>query len=811
MTQAPHHFLFGQSYLSWIPAWHTSGWLILVGLAVLSWIVLRLGWGKPVMGLCVGMLMIRGTVVALLLLILLGPTIVNEQPGSTKRAALTYLFDGSSSMQLGKEITRWDECWSLVDAAERAVGELKSSDTQAFRFGHRLLPLDKSSEPDASDSRLADALRQLLPLINPRDTAGVVLLSDGRVRATESVETLAKYFGELKIPIHVAPVGEAEGTGDVAIVSLVAAPESRKYTENEVQVFFRSFGFTGERTTIRLIDASGSGSTAEKTIASIPVTLSGGAQSAALTFRVDALPVDLIAAIDPLPGELTERNNRVTTHTEINRSKLRVLYVEGDSTQQSLLARVSQLFSFAPGTNAATTTTTLHDALEADQDIECVVLASVGGRARPTAISANSGVSIARFPLARSELFAYDCIVLSNVSPTALEEEDQQRLAQWVDGRGGGLIVCGSESLQPEDWSGSPLAAAIPIDFSTVQFTSIQDVAVKVLAPRHPIWRMHMEEQRSAALLNSIPAMSTGFRRVEARSNSEVLAATDDETPLPLLIAERYGRGRVLVSTADLAGPAMAKLATTWGDDPTLAVGKFWRNMVYWATEGSAVGRRRLVAESDKRFYRPGDQLGIFARAFDESARKTQGYRIYAMFEPVSLDDMSIYAPILWPENIVRDSGEVGPRIAWGEELLVPTHASGEGFQLDLQLSESTSEGDGGLRIELTAYEGDAGASAFGHGTQVDSTSLQIQILSDPFEQQNPLPNREFLARLASLSGGKVLTDARELADILGSRAEHQSPPARDLSPAWSRWWLWLTLIGLLTTEWIWRRMTGMA
>ena len=36
--------------------------------------------------------------------------------------------------------------------------------------------------------------------------------------------------------------------------------------------------------------------------------------------------------------------------------------------------------------------------------------------------------------------------------------------------------------------------------------------------------------------------------------------------------------------------------------------------------------------------------------------------------------------------------------------------------------------------MELTAYEG---------LTQVDSTSLDIQILHDPFEQQNPLSGRD--------------------------------------------------------------------
>ena len=45
-----------------------------------------------------------------------------------------------------------------------------------------------------------------------------------------------------------------------------------------------------------------------------------------------------------------------------------------------------------------------------------------------------------------------------------------------------------------------------------------------------------------------------------------------------------------------------------------------------------------------------------------------------------------------------------------------------------------------GLRIELTAYE---------NNTQVDSTSLDVQIVDDPSEQQNPMPDHDLLRRIA--------------------------------------------------------------
>lgn len=95
--------------------------------------------------------------------------------------------------------------------------------------------------------------------------------------------------------------------------------------------------------------------------------------------------------------------------------------------------------------------------------------------------------------------------------------------------------------------------------------------------------------------------------------------------------------------------------------------------------------------------------------------------------------------------------------------------------------------------------------------TQVDSTSVDIQILHDPFEQQNPFPNHTLLASIAQHSGGQVLNDSRQLADVLRKVPIEVGAPIIKKTPLWSTWWLWLWLLGLLTAEWIYRRMVGLA
>ena len=841
VTRFPSAGFLAETYLSWLPAFSVQGFAFVLVFSVITWAILRLFWGRSQVHGQKGLWLLRGCSLGILALILLGPTVIDEQAGEVTRPDLLYLYDGSQSMKLGKETTRWQESLQFVADAEKSAGPNHTSDCQSFRFGHRLKPLSESNQtassktgnqdqatietanitmvsnsdgtadtsilpPEASDTRLGDALRQLLPQVSAKSSAGVVLLSDGRVRASESVERLAEYFGESGVPLHVVPIGQASGTGDIAVVSLVVPNRVRKYTENEMQVFLRSFGFSGQRTTVRIVSKNRIGTADNSTLASEPITLSGGAQSVSLTFRVDEQPQDLQIVVDPIDGELTDRNNFVTTRVEIDRTKVRVLYMGSDQAAQAP-SFFSQLFS-SGSTSNQTNIANVQQALQSDEDMECTVLLSLNGSA-PQQIVEGRYIGTG-FPKTRAQLFAYDCVILSDVAPNVLNEQQIEWLTQLVEGRGGGLIVAGEQALQAKAWQGTPLEPLLPLSIDAAQPSGLLSTEVTPLMPQHAIWRLRLEEKLNVDLLSTLPPMTVRGRGYQPKSTAKVLAERADGDD-PVLLTHRTGRGRVLASTASLGGSAFTALANSWGPQPERVAAKFWRNMVYWATEGSSTGRRRLVAESDKRFYRPGEPLNVLATAYDEAARTTKKYRLWAMFEPASLDDMSLYSPILWPDNVVRVSGEVGPRIAWGEDLQLKQDPNGGGYQVNLMLSETNGVGDSGFRIEMTAYEGTESESNFDHGTQVDSTSLAIQILSDPFEQQNPLPNHELMARIAAVSGGKVLESPDDLASLLKNRKQTEGQRRKDATPAWSHWLLWLCLIGTLSTEWIWRRMTGLA
>jgi hypothetical protein len=223
-----------------------------------------------------------------------------------------------------------------------------------------------------------------------------------------------------------------------------------------------------------------------------------------------------------------------------------------------------------------------------------------------------------------------------------------------------------------------------------------------------------------------------------------------------------YGRGRTAALATPLSAAWSPRFARQWGEgEDNRHFARFARNLIYWLTEESAIGRRRLVAATDKRYYRPGEIVAIGARTYDESANRTGRYRVVAMLEPRFLDGAELPpCPIKWPAGRPRTSGESGELAGWGEEIELVLDPETKEHRLPLPLAESLAAGLAGqaFKLELTAYEGP---------TQIDSSSLDVQVLSDPHEQQNPLPNREFLAGLAGATGGREFTDAASLAEML--------------------------------------------
>jgi uncharacterized membrane protein len=624
-----------------------------------------------------------------------------------------------------------------------------------------------------------------------------------------------------------------------------------------VQVFVRSFGYEGQRSEVQLLEMV-DGREGRK-LASLPITLQAGFQSVSLSFRTDLSTRKLRVAIPALANEVSDRNNRLDTEMAIDRTKIRVLYVEG-SAQAMMSVRVGDRYQMrGPFTD-------LKQALTEDEDIECVVLAVPGGIGRMMRIAEFAQVDGVRgFPTTVAELAAFDAIILSDVAAESFTEKQLEWIEQWIGQRGGGFCMVGGEhSFASGGWDQTSLAPMFPVAMLPGSFDWVGGETIRVLPELpptlHPLWTIVSDDKLNRQVAAQFPAIAGVNRWAGARSNLTTVLATTSVSGSPLapaeaqpfnlrsvssalqgligptapaaqpvqvtaqpttggdnvpaIVAGRYGKGRTLAMAFPITTPYADELVQKWGQADNRYYAKFCRNLVYWLTESSAIGRRRLVASADKRFYRPGETITVRAATYDESASPTTSYRVTAMVEPHSAGGTEIDSddsPLRWPNGMPRESEETSSFILWGEEFELPLGGGAAPSEnttplhaIQLPLAEALTSGASSqsLRVELTAYEDQ---------TQVDSTSLDIQILHDPFEQQNPFPNHDLLARVATASGGKTLRSADELAEVLSDVPISVGPPLVKKAPLWSNWWVWGLLVGLLTVEWCWRRKLGLA
>ncbi|MSR57850.1 MAG: hypothetical protein EXS05_09265 [Planctomycetaceae bacterium] len=809
--------------------------LLGISAALLVLALLRLAAGPPAAnsrrwGLCV----LRGAILALLALLLANPVRVDEQGGTIERPEVFCLLDASQSMSMGTSGTRFDEAVNVIREAQNLTDAAARARLGLFTFGQKLSAVEPSqiglasASPDDekesainrsaprkplarvgpvdSDTQLAGALRQLSSRFGRAPPAAIVLLSDGQARDAADAGKVAADFRQLQAPIHVVPVGDTGKGGDVAIVGVVAPDRVRRFSQVDVQVFLRSYGYDGRRAELA-VSAVGGDARPPRRLATLPIVLKRGIQSAALTFQSDANTRKLEITVTPQPDETSSDNNRFATEIAIDRTKIRVLYIEGNLQTSQRVVRNNRAELRGPFSD-------LQDALSEDPDVECIVLVGLPGSTEFRRLVNGSADVVNRgFPDTVAELSAFDCIIFSNVGQNSIADKHLRWIETWVANRGGGVCMVGGQySFASGGWRGTLLEQMLPIEMLEADddWNPTDQIAVQPLLTggMHPIWHVVSDDQQNREIVRSFPPFSAGNRLPRAKPNVATVLATANVgqgDPVPVLAVGQYGKGRSLALAGAITDPWAVDFLK-WGQNDRRYYAKFWRNAVYWLTENSSIGRRRLIAGADKKFYRPGETIALAALAYDEGANRTDDYRIVAMIEPAgaAAEMMSDYSPVRWPDGLPRTSGEEGPFIAWGEEFELARGSGKEGYDLALPVAEALSGAAAAqaLRIELTAYEDQ---------TQVDSTSLNLQVLDDPFELQNPFPNHELLARVALESWGTVLRDAAALSKLLGDLPIRVGPPSIRKTPLWSRWWLVAVLVGLLTVEWIWRRGIGLA
>ncbi|HEX2489322.1 MAG TPA: glutamine amidotransferase, partial [Blastocatellia bacterium] len=357
---------------------------------------------------------------------------------------------------------------------------------------------------------------------------------------------------------------------------------------------------------------------------------------------------------------------------------------------------------------------------------------------------------------------------------------DQLRnIEQFAARRGGGVLMLGgARSFDAGKYANTPISDLSPLylnDQVEEYETQVVSNFKASLTPRgriHAVTRLNEDRALSAKAWEELPPISIPELLTGAKPGATVVleanAINDRSRTAPLLVEERYGRGRSMALTANDTWRWRMETPSQNNSHET-----FWRQLLRYLVSASP---RQYEVAAERDVYTKGDTVILRGEVNDKK------------FNAVT--DAQIVARVTKPSGA---TAEIPLKINFGERQ----NSSGVDYR-----NEFTPDENGLYKIEMTARRGGATLGA------AQSTFL---ITDRTREFHDAAQNVELLKRAAVETGGKYfpLSDAKDLLDEItlleGKNSERVS---KDL---WDMPINFILLVGLAGAEWFLRKRKGLA
>jgi uncharacterized membrane protein len=485
-------------------------------------------------------------------------------------------------------------------------------------------------------------------------------------------------------------------------------------------------------------------------LASRVVSLERGATTARLQVPAPEPGVrSLRFAVEPVEGEIIAENNRRDLVTTVRRGPERILYYEGEPRFELKFLR--RAVADDPNLRLSTLLRTAKDKylrLGIEDSLELV-----------------SG-----FPRTREELFSYRGVVLGSVEASAFSVEQLRMLADFVSVRGGGLLVLGGRRALAEGGFGeTPLGRVLPVNLGSPDTTFFDSVHVlpTMAGTDEPALQLLADEKATADRWRSLPRLTTVNRITGIKPGAITLLEADVAgRPAPVLAWHRFGRGKAISFSVQDSWLWQMHADVPIEDETHETL---WRQLLRWLVRDTP-DRVTLALGADR--VPLGEPVALGVQVAD------------GRFDPVNSE--TVLARLTGPTG-----GIVEVPVAWSgvrdgfyQVPFVPQEAG----RYDLEI-ETRSAGDSSRQVASGSFTvGDSEAELRG-------ATMQAARLND----------------MAARSGGRFYTPATASSlpqDIAMSGSGIVVKERRDL---WDMPVIFLLLVGLLGTEWGYRRWRGLA
>ncbi len=701
----------------------------------------------------VGLAAIRLAILAIILICLFRPLLV-VRAAVAQQNFLAVLLDDSRSMRVADVDGQPRASYVKSEFGAPHRGTLKAlSDrftVRTFRFSNA--PTRALQESDltfnGSQSRLGAALSGVRQELAGLPVAGVVMVSDGADTADAALGDAILGLKAEGLPVFTIGVGREALPKDIQIGRVVTPKTALKGTTLMVDVVLSQSGFDGQQVTLDVEDEGTLVSTQQVTLPN-----AGAPASIPVRFTVnEAGPRVLRFRVSPQQGELVTDNNAREALIDVRDRKEKILYFEGEPRYEYKFIR---------------------RAIPEDDNLILTSLIRTADNKYMRQGVDGPDELVAAFPKTREELFAYRSLVIGSLEAAALTGDQLKMIAEFVDRRGGGLLMLGGPRAFAEGgWTGTAVADVLPVVLDRNKVMAKGTVMRLKVKPTRAgnataVTQLGPTEAASMEKWNSLPGV-TAVNRVDAvKPGATVLLTGTDESRAerPMLIFQRYGRGKTFAF--------LPQDSWNWQMDVSIAVEdltheNYWRQLLRWLVEG--VPDQVEPALTTERV-EPGEAATLTAAVVDPSF--------------VELNDAAVMATITTPDGSISD---------------VPMSWDGEHAGQYQASIPTKAPGWYEARIEATRA-----------GKTVGSAVTHFRAAPGDAEYFDATMHAATLRRIAEDTGGRHYEagNTATLADDL--RYTGRGVTSVEEHDLWHMPIVLMLLIGLLCAEWGYRRVVGLA
>lgn len=554
------------------------------------------------------------------------PKLAADHPLAVMRYSTTQPSAGSGGYTRRIGAVDMVQPQGYADLPEQAAGDLKKILGALTRSGY-------STNPPA-------AIRGALDLTQGQRAPVIVHISDGQMTARGGHRRkmgAIEYARERGVQVYSVLVGDPTPPKNVAVTALQAPREVRRgaIVEFTVNIIHRNMGSESVKVRLELrkiseekwADTGVSQSVTLQQPSGDPNQLSRSLQTVTLQLEPDELgEFEYRAIVDPRPGEENTADNSAVAQVSVVDEKVRILLISGDAGKE---------FQYLRNYLLRQKDDYLLSVWQQNADVEINQAAS-------------SGMRLDKLPRTLTELIGergnpkkpgYNVVILYDPQHTkdGFDQHFVEKLLKpFVEKHNGGLCFVASnkytESVLLGDETFKTLQGMMAVQVGPESMSDLRwigdsrpqpsPVLLTAYGIDHPVTRLAGTPEQSMEIWDILPGIYWSHPVFKVKPGARVLAISSDpmlrtiarNDPLPLIVAQPYGKGSVLYLGFDETWRWMLVRDGYY-------YRRFWGNVVRYLATLQA--RRVMITTGGSRFI-VGEPITIEVEAYGRDYQPLQ-------------------------------------------------------------------------------------------------------------------------------------------------------------------------------------------